>query len=56
MKNSDGKVPVMLPGSLWSGVVAPDRKFSMGQIQLFDIQTECKQNDLPQIELFEIEL
>ena len=40
-----------LPGSLWPGVVAPDK--SMGQIELFDIQTLCKQMKM---ELFEIEL
>ena len=41
-KQSDGEVPVMLelwgmpsiPGSLWAGVVAPDRALSMGQIGL----------------------
>ena len=27
----------LLPGSLWPGVVAPDRVLSMGQIELFDI-------------------
>ena len=32
-----------LPGPLWPGVVAPDRILSVGQIELFDIQTECKQ-------------
>ena len=56
-KQSDGEAPVMLelwgmhsnislpllPGPLWPGVVAPDRVLSMGQIELFDIQTECKQ-------------
>ena len=50
-KQSDGEVSVMLelwgmqssllllslPGSLWVGVVAPDRVLSMGQIELFDI-------------------
>ena len=28
----------LLPGSLWPGVVAPDRVPSMGQIELFDIK------------------
>ena len=51
IKQSDGEVPVMLelwgmwstpslallPGPLWSGVVAPDRVLSVGQIKLFDI-------------------
>ena len=32
-----------LPGSLWPGMVAPDRGLSIGQIELFDIKTECKQ-------------
>ena len=46
-KQSDGEAWVMLelweillllpPGPLWSGVVAPDRVSSMGQIKLFDI-------------------
>ena len=50
-KPSDGDSPVMLEiqgiqstllmpllsGSLWPGVVAPDRVLSMGQIELFDI-------------------
>ena len=33
----------LLPGPLWLRVVAPDRIISMGQIELFDISTECKQ-------------
>ena len=33
----------LLPDPLWPGVVAPDRVLSMSQIELFDIQTECKQ-------------
>ena len=55
-KQSDGEASVMLefwgmqstlslllfPGPL-PGVVAPDRVLSMGQIELFDIFTECKQ-------------
>ena len=32
-----------LSGPLWSSVVATDRVLSLGQIELFDIQTECKQ-------------
>ena len=32
----------LLPGPLWLGVVAPDRVIPMGQIELFDIWTECK--------------
>ena len=28
---------------LWSGLVASDRVLSMGQTELFDILTECKQ-------------
>ena len=56
IKQSDGEALVMLefwgmqstpslpvlPGSLWAGVVPPDRVLCMGQIELFDIQTECK--------------
>ena len=30
-------------GPLWPGVAAPDRVLSMGQIELFDIETERKQ-------------
>ena len=47
-KQSDGEVPIMLelwgmwstpsltllPGSLWPGIVAPDRVLSKGQIEL----------------------
>ena len=49
IKQSNSEAPVMeiwemwsnpslpsLPGSLWLGVVAPDRVLSMGQIELFD--------------------
>ena len=57
IKLSDGEAPVMLeiwvilstsplpsfPGPLWLTVVAPDRVLSMGQIELFDHFTECKQ-------------
>ena len=32
-----------LPGPLWPRVLAFDRVLSMGQIELFDILTECKQ-------------
>ena len=32
-----------LPGPLLPGMVAPDRVLLMGQIELFDIQTEGKQ-------------
>ena len=32
-----------LPGPLWPGVVTPDRILSMGQIELFDHLTVCKQ-------------
>ena len=57
-KQSDGEAPIMEelwrllqstpslllhPGSLYPGVVAPDRVLSMGQIELFDILTACKQ-------------
>ena len=55
-KQSDGQVPIilelwgmqstlfsLLPGPLWSGVVSPDRVLSIGQIELFDIKTVCKQ-------------
>ena len=33
----------LLPSPLWPGVVAPDSVLSMGQIELFDIQTVYKQ-------------
>ena len=32
-----------LPVPLWPEVVAPDRVLSMGQMELFEIKTECKQ-------------
>ena len=35
-------LPFLL-GQLWPGEVAPDMVLSMGQIELFDIQPECKQ-------------
>ena len=43
-----------LPGPLWPGVIAPDWVLSMGQIELFDNQTECQQ--MTYAKLFEIEL
>ena len=57
LKQSDSAAPEMLelwgmrstpslpslPGPLWSGVEAPDRILSIGQIELFDILTVCKQ-------------
>ena len=33
----------MLPGPLWLRVVTSDRVLSMGQIELFDFKTVCKQ-------------
>ena len=33
----------LLPSPLWPGVVVPDKVLSMGQIELFDILTVCKQ-------------
>ena len=56
-KQSDGEIPVMLElwgmqstlslsllsGPLWPEVIAPEKVLSMGQIELFDSQTECKQ-------------
>ena len=39
-------VPTLLqlfPDPLWSGMVAPDRVLSMGQIELFGFKTESKQ-------------
>ena len=40
-----GSTPLLpsLPGPLLSGVVVPERVLSMGQIELFDISTQCKQ-------------
>ena len=32
-----------LPGSLWPGVVASDRVLFMGQIEMFNTYTVCKQ-------------
>ena len=45
----------LLPGPLWPGVIAPDRILSVGQIEFFDIQTECKKR-FRQIEFLEVEL
>ena len=42
-------------GPHWLALVAADRVISMGQIEVLDIQTECKQMTC-EIELFEIEL
>ena len=56
IKQSDGEAPVMLelwgiwstlslptlPGPLWPRGIAPERILSIGQIELFDIQTEYK--------------
>ena len=56
-KQSDGEDPVMqdllgmlstrllslLPSPLWLGMVATETVIPMGQLELFDIQTECKQ-------------
>ena len=35
--------PFIAPGPVWPGMIARDRVLSMGQIELFDILTECKQ-------------
>ena len=56
IKQPDGEAPVLeiwgmwstpslplFPGLLLPGVVGPDRVLSMNQIELFDIQTMCKQ-------------
>ena len=45
----------LLSGPLWLGLAAPDRVLCMGQIELFDIWTECKQMT-GSIKLLEIEL
>ena len=45
----------LLPDPLWPGVVAPDI-FTIGQIELFDIQTVCKQMTYAKLNLLEIEL
>ena len=56
-KQYDSEAPVMMelwvmwstpslpsfPGLLWPKVVTFDKVLSMGQIELFDISTECKQ-------------
>ena len=44
----------LLSGSLRPEMVAPDRVPSLDQIELFDIQTECKKNDLCKIDWLEI--
>ena len=68
-KHSDSKAPVMLefwgmlstpllpslPGPLWLREVVPERVLSMGQTELFDIKTVCKQMTYL-IELLENEL
>ena len=41
---------LLLAGLLWLGVIAPDSALSMGQIELFDIQTECKQMTYPELD------
>ena len=56
IKQSDGDTPVLVLSGMWSipslpllqdlfcpGVVTPDRVVFMGQVELFDIQTVCKQ-------------
>ena len=57
IKQANGKTPVILelwgmqstsslpslPGSRWFGVVALAIALSIGEIELFDIETECKQ-------------
>ena len=54
IKQSDNVVPVMpsLTGVLCPGVVTPDRVLFMGQIELFDIQTECKQITYAELNYF----
>ena len=37
---STSSVP-LLPGPIWAAVVAPDKVLSMGQKNLFDIQTDA---------------
>ena len=44
------------PSPLWPGVVAPDRIQSMGQIELFDIQTVCKQMTYAKLNVLKREL
>ena len=43
----------LLLDPLWPGVVAPDRMLSLGQIELLDIWTESKTNDLCEMNLLE---
>ena len=45
-----------LPDPLWPKVVTPDMVLSMGQIELFDIQTVRKQMTYATLNFFEIEL
>ena len=33
----------MFPGQIWLGVVTSNKVLSMGQVELIDIWTECKQ-------------
>ena len=39
-----------LPGTLWPGLVAPDRVLSVGQIEMFDIKHVCKQMDYAKLD------
>ena len=41
------------PGPLWPGVVVPDRVLSVGQLELFDIQTVYKQMTNGKLNCFE---
>ena len=34
---------LLFQGSLWLGMVEPDKVLSMNQIEMFDIYTVCKQ-------------
>ena len=36
----------LLPGPLWTGLVAPDRVLFMGQIELFDHSNCVQANDM----------
>ena len=54
-KRSTPSLP-LLPGLLWSGVVAPDKVLSMGQLELFDNLNWVQTKDLCWIELFKIKL
>ena len=46
----------LLPGPLWSRVIVPDKVLSMSQIELFDIQTECKQMIYAKLNCLKIKL